>query len=573
MPSRTTTRRSFLSHTAAALVAGPAAFAAQLRRSAPPAARLRYGMVTYLWGKDVPLPELLAACATAGLEGLELRTQHAHGVEPSLDAAAGRALRERFAAQPVLLLGLGSDERFDSPDAGKLAAAKAATRAFLQLSADLGGSGVKVKPDSFHKDVPHERTIDQIGAALAELAPFAADLGQELRLEVHGTCADPRVIAAIVARADHRAVRVCWNSNPQDLRGPGLATHFALLRPHFGRTMHVPVTDNVDYPLRDLVALAHRSDYDGYLLLETHDAAPVPLAPALARQRERFVAMRDGAAAPPTPPRVRTVTIAPRADDPSLLDVKASDAPFATVRLGAAERTPAVHPLFAPGGGLVVRGFPYAPGPRDATDHPHHRGLWFCHGDVGGHDFWHDERCRIEVREHSIDGATLHFTAEWRAAGTLLATERRTMAFHATDREHRIDTAIELVPHGARLRFGDTKEGAFALRLAPTLTIEGKHGRGRLANAEGLLDGDCWGKRSASVLAEGPLDGRLVRVTMLDDRDNPWHPTWWHARPYGLLAMNPFGQRAFEGPQAPSGERELTPAAPLRFRVRVVIEG
>ena len=65
----------------------------------------------------------------------------------------------------------------------------------------LGGTGVKVKPDSYHKDVPRERTIAQIGGALRELAPFAQDLGQELRLEVHGSCADPRTIAAIVAHA------------------------------------------------------------------------------------------------------------------------------------------------------------------------------------------------------------------------------------------------------------------------------------------------------------------------------------------------------------------------------------
>lgn len=563
-------RRAFLGRAAAAagaFVAGPALQARALRALAP---GMRYGMVTYLWGKDLGLDALLAACAEAGLEAVELRTQHAHGVEPSLDAAARRELRARLGDSPVALVGLGSDERFDSPDPGRLAAAIAATKGFLQLSADLGGSGVKVKPDSFHKDVPRERTIAQIGDALRELAPFAQDLGQELRLEVHGSCADPRTIAAIVAHADHPAVRVCWNCNAQDTKGLGLHGNFALLRPSFGGTLHAPPAEFGDYPLAELVALCTRSDYRGCVLLETHDAAPQPLAPALRRQRARFVAMQEAAAAPsdggaPTPLPVAIAWDAAA----SAYAVTAAGAPLATLRLGAALRGPCVHPLFAPGGRQIVRGFPLAPGPRDATDHPHHTGLWFAHGDVGGADFWHDDGCRIVVDEHAADGASVRFVARWLAHGRHVATETRTTTFAATAATHRVATTIELAAVDAELRLGDTKEGAFALRLAPTLTIDGKHGRGRLEDAAGRRDGAVWGQRAAWVLAEGPIDGRLVRVTMRDAATNPWAPTSWHARSYGLLALNPFGRRAFVGADAPDGAVVVRRGAPLRFTVDV----
>lgn len=47
---------------------------------------MNLGLVTYQWGKDWDLPTLLANCEEAGLLGVELRTEHAHGVETSLSA-------------------------------------------------------------------------------------------------------------------------------------------------------------------------------------------------------------------------------------------------------------------------------------------------------------------------------------------------------------------------------------------------------------------------------------------------------------------------------------------------------
>lgn len=572
-----TTRRDFLATTmtaAAAFAAAPAARAAWLRAQVP---GLRYGMVTYLWGRDLRLGALLAACADAGLEAVELRTTHAHGVEPSLDAAARRELRARIADTPVVLAGLGSDERFDSPDRVKVEAAKARTRAFLELSADLGATGVKVKPDSFHAGVERARTIAQIGAALGELGPFAADLGQEIRLEVHGTCADPRTIAEIVAIAGHPAVRVCWNSNREDTKGLGLEANFALLRPSFGGTMHVPVASNRDYPLVDLVALAERSGYAGFVLLETHDAAPDPLVPALVRERETFASMRRRALLP-RPDAARPVAITARADDAATFEVRADDTPFATVRLGRDQRVPVVHPLCAPHGASVVRGFPIAPGPRDESDHPHHRGLWFAHGDVDGADFWHSDACRVEVRSHAVEGDTLRFEAEWLADGKPIARERRTMRFLATALSHRVEIDLELASVGEAVVLGDTKEGSLALRLAPELRVDGSHARGRLENAEGLRDAACWGRPSAWCLAEGPLDGRLVRVTMRDRAPDAARPVRWHARNYGLLAANVAGRRAFDGDGAAEVDgaevqaRRITREEPLRLAFEVRIE-
>ena len=346
-------RRRFLAGTAASLVAGTAVFASATRSRLSVAERakskLRFGMVTYLWGRDLPLPALIEACERTGLDGVELRTTHGHAVERGLDEAARRAVRDRFEASPVEIVGLGSDERFDSPDPDRLAAAKRSTLEFLELSAAIGGGGVKVKPDSFHRGVDPDRTIEQIGRSLAELGPAASNLGQELRLEVHGQCADPAVIRRIIEIVDHPAVRVCWNSNPRDLRGRGFVRHYEMLRPHFGGTVHVRELGDERYPSADLIRRLVDDEYPGMVLLEAHTPPPRHLVSALGNQQAMATAMtadRRYEVDEPAGP----IRIAPRRRAPNMLDVRSGDELIATLRLGSAERTPTVFPLNAPGG-------------------------------------------------------------------------------------------------------------------------------------------------------------------------------------------------------------------------------
>lgn len=251
--------------------------------------------MTYMWGADLELDPLLRLCERSGVDGLELRTTHAHGVEPTLSRARREEVRARFESSSVTLVGLVSDERFDSPDPERLRAAIGATRRFLQLSHDVGGSGVKVKPNDLPEGVPVEATIEQIARSLRELGPFAEDLGQEIRLEAHGACAPLPRMRSILEAADHRAVRLCWNSNAVDLEGAGLEANFELVREWFGHTLHVRRLDFEGYPVRELFALLERSEYDGWVLLEQGGEVPKELGAALTEQRalfERFLPAR-----------------------------------------------------------------------------------------------------------------------------------------------------------------------------------------------------------------------------------------------------------------------------------------
>jgi sugar phosphate isomerase/epimerase len=285
-----TSRRSFLQYsagaTAAALIAGPLSHslaAADRKRGL----NMAFGLVTYMWGADWDLPTLLANCEKAQVLGVELRTTHKHGVEPSLNEKQRAEVRDRFADSNVTLVGLGSNERFDDPDPAKVKQAIEATKQFLRLSHDIGSTGVKVKPDSFHADVPREKTIQQIGRALNELGEYGAGLGQQVRLEVHGQCNELPTIKAIMDVADNENVAVCWNSNPQDLQGAGLEANLNMVYKRFGATCHIHELESKDYPYQQLFNLLVKYDYNGWLLLEA-GSKPADRVAALIEQRKLF---------------------------------------------------------------------------------------------------------------------------------------------------------------------------------------------------------------------------------------------------------------------------------------------
>ncbi len=256
-------------------------------------ARMKLGFVTYLWGKDWDLPTIIQNCEKTGIYGVELRTQHKHGVEPSLTAAERKEVKNRFAASRVKLLGYGSNVEFDSPDQAILKRNMDEAKALVKLSHDVGGSGVKVKPNQFHEGVSHEKTLEQIGKSLNEIGAFGKDYGQQIRLEVHGrgTQELPN-IKAIMDVADNRNVAVCWNCNPTDLNGEGFDHNFNLVKDRLGDTMHIHEMNVDSYPFPDLMKRLVEIDYPGWTLLEC-SSNPQDKVQAMIEQRalwEKLVA-------------------------------------------------------------------------------------------------------------------------------------------------------------------------------------------------------------------------------------------------------------------------------------------
>lgn len=252
---------------------------------------MRFGLVTYLWGKDMDLPTLLDVCEKAGVLGVELRTQHAHGVEPTLSKRERAEVRKRFSDSPVILVGYGSNAEYHDPNPKKLQANIDLTKQYVDLMHDCGGTGVKVKPNRLPDGVPHEQTIEQIGKSLNEVAAYGDGFGQQIRVEVHGReTSELPVMKAIFDVADHPNATVCWNSNDVDLMGEGLEHNYNLVKDRFGDTVHVRELNVGKYPYQQLMDLFTGMDYSGWILLEAR-TDPKDKVAALIEQRKVFEQM------------------------------------------------------------------------------------------------------------------------------------------------------------------------------------------------------------------------------------------------------------------------------------------
>ena len=98
-------------------------------------------------------------------------------------------------------------------------------------------------------------------------------------------------------------------------------------------------------------------------------------------------------------------------------------------------------------------------------------------------------------------------------------------------------------------------------------------GAGHLVSSRGASGAAVWGKRAEWCDYYGPVDGRTVGISMFDHPSNPRHPTWWHARDYGLFAANPFGLHDFEKKPKGEGDLRIPAGKSVTFRYRFLFHG
>jgi len=249
-------------------------------------------------------------------------------------------------------------------------------------------------------------------------------------------------------------------------------------------------------------------------------------------------------------------------------------------------RKPILYPVIGPHGIGMTRNFPMQRVEGEANDHPHQKSMWFTHGDVNGIDFW-DERqgtgttVHEELVEIKSEGSRGQLTArnQWVGPdGNVVLTDTRTIGFEAVPGGRIIDFTITLHASRDKVTFADTKEGTMGFRTHPNLRLRNDPRRGvhevngQAVNSEGDQGANVWGKRATWVSYFGEIDGKQVGVAIFDHPSNPRHPTYWHARDYGLIAVNPFGIHDFDSTQpAGAGELVLEPGQSVTFRYRFLL--
>lgn len=273
--------------------------------------------------------------------------------------------------------------------------------------------------------------------------------------------------------------------------------------------------------------------------------------------------------------------------------------PFTTFVIGGANlNRPYLYPLRTASGKMVSRSFPAGQLPGETTDHPHHAGLFYGHGDVNGFNYWAIQNVPaaelkpdpkmgrivvarvVSVKSGKASG-TVDAVLNWlKPDGQTLLTETRKMTFHAHPDLRIIDVEFDFAAGKEQVVFRDTKEGTFAMRMATALEEpspkqpekQGAPARtGKLTNANGgEREAGVWGKQSPWVDYAGELDGEKVGVVMMDHPGNPRHPTYWHSRGYGLHSINPFGVSDFLNDKSQNGSLTLAPGEHVRFKYRVI---
>jgi len=267
-------RRDFLSTVATLPAIGIAAGA----QTQPPAAAgrkgLKLGTVTYNIAKDWDLPTLIKNLSDVGLDGVELRTTHKHGVEISLSPSARAEVRKRFEDSPVKVAGLGTTCEYHSPDAAVVRKNIDETKEWVKLAKDLGSPSVKVRPNGLPKEVPEEKTLEQIGKSLRECGMFAEENGVKIQLEVHGaeTSRVPRIRKILDYGGNHPGVRICWNSNQTDLLDGGFEANFKLLKDQIGQ-IHMRDLYLEEYPFRALISNLAAMNFQGYCFAEIPESS------------------------------------------------------------------------------------------------------------------------------------------------------------------------------------------------------------------------------------------------------------------------------------------------------------
>lgn len=241
------------------------------------APKFKLGLVTYMVAAEWDVPTILRICKATGVAAVELRTTHKHGVEPSLNREQRQTVRKQFEDAGVVLWGCGTTCEFHSPDPAVVKQNIETCKTFVDLVRDIGGKGVKVRPNMLVKDVPHEKTLQQIGKALIPCGEAAKAAGVEIWVEVHGHgTAEPANVKTFMEACGHESVGITWNSNAQDVKDGSVAQAYQLLR-QWIRSVHINTLykDHTGgYPYRELFRLLAQDGYDRYTLCEVGTRFP-----------------------------------------------------------------------------------------------------------------------------------------------------------------------------------------------------------------------------------------------------------------------------------------------------------
>ncbi len=278
----------------------------------------------------------------------------------------------------------------------------------------------------------------------------------------------------------------------------------------------------------------------------------------------------------------RTYRLALRSGERDV-QVLADEERFARIVLSTNEPA-TVEALYGPGDRHILRGFPLNPRDGESVDHPEHLSMWTAHASVSGHNLW-DDASGPRLMGHALrmrpgGRAIVEMDLDWRTPdGSVLCNEARAYSFVGNEAIRSIEVKHTLTATGGGLTFDDVREGFFALRLQDGFRVD--RGRAKTQTSLNIEGQDPYGIRAKWIAYSAPIPDEsgveeVLTVCFFDHPENTGYPTHWFARPYGLVAANPFAKNAFRGPEsfdevADPQPFRISPHAAITLTYRVTI--
>jgi hypothetical protein len=291
------------------------------------------------------------------------------------------------------------------------------------------------------------------------------------------------------------------------------------------------------------------------------------------------------------------------------VDITIDGAPFTSYIWPTTLKKPVLYPLIDGDGVTVTRGYPLEQRPGERVDHPHHAGLWFNYAKVNGFDFWNNSEA-IKPENRAKMGTILHTKIVSAKSGPnqgelvvesvwitgenqQILTETTHYIFARRNGARVIDQEVTLkaLDH---VVFADEKDGLLGLRVARWLESPAEKGgifmdsngnptkvdsvpadaanpaTGVYLTSEGKTGEAAWGTRGRWCSLTGHTGSHAVTIAIFDQPKNPGYPTYWHARGYGLFAVNPLAPSIFD-PKQPALNLTLEKGQSVTFRYRVML--
>ena len=232
---------------------------------------------------DWSLPEVLAAAANYGYDGVELRVISREldlWKLPEFKSYSLAATRAAIEDQGLVVAAIGSSGCFHSADIQERQRNFDSTLRLAEVAAGLGAPAIRVFGDRIQPGSERKQTVERIVDSLTRLADRLRPNGVQVWLETHGDFAAAADVSEILAQLNSAEVGLIWDpANAFEQSGeipiilPQMSSRVRhvhlkdMLRDVQGSSCYVP-TGEGEFPFHTMFAALEAIGFDGFVSFE-----------------------------------------------------------------------------------------------------------------------------------------------------------------------------------------------------------------------------------------------------------------------------------------------------------------